>query len=81
MLNIQIIEKLIPKSDKILISFGKVYYEDRFFLILATIKIFDVDFIIVKLDGRRTEITQDFVEKINKEVKASFRKGLENKVN
>ena len=47
--NIQIIEELIPKSDKIFISFGKVNYEDRFCLILETKKIFDVDFIIVKL--------------------------------
>ena len=49
MINIQIIEELIPRSDKILISFGKVNYEDRFSLILKTKKIFDVEFIIVKL--------------------------------
>ena len=49
MVNIQIIEELIPRSDKIFDSFGKVNYEDRFCLILETKKIFDVDFIIVKL--------------------------------
>ena len=49
MVNIQIIEELIPRSDKIFISFGKVNYEDRFCLIFETKKIFDVDFIIVKL--------------------------------
>ena len=49
MVNIQIIEKLISRNDKIFISFGKVNYEDRFCLILETKKIFDVDFIIVKL--------------------------------
>ena len=49
MVNIQIVEELIPRSDKIFISFGKVNYEDRFCLILETKKIFDVDFIIVKL--------------------------------
>ena len=49
MVNIQIIEELIPRSDKIFIYFGKVNYEDRFCLILGTEKIFDVDFIIVKL--------------------------------
>ena len=49
MVNIQIIEELIPRSDKIFISFGKVNYEDRFCLILETKIIFDVDFIIVKL--------------------------------
>ena len=49
MVNIQIIEELIPKSDKIFISFGKVNYEDRFCLILETKKIFDVYFIIFKL--------------------------------
>ncbi len=48
MVNIQIIEELIPRSDKIFISFGKVNYEDRFWLILETKKN-DVDFIIVKL--------------------------------
>jgi len=50
LVNIQIIEKLIPRSDKIFISFGKVNYEDRFCLILENKKIFDVDFIIVKLN-------------------------------
>ena len=49
MVNIQIIEELIPRSDKIFISFGKVNYEDRFCLILETKKTFDVNFIIVKL--------------------------------
>ena len=49
MVNIQIIEELIPRSDKIFISFGKVKYADRFSLIFGTKKIFDVDFIIVKL--------------------------------
>ena len=49
MANIQIIEELIPRSDKIFISFGKVNYEDRFCLILETKKKIDVDFIIVKL--------------------------------
>ena len=49
MVNIQIIEELIPGSDKIFISFGKINYEDRFSLILETKKIFDVYFIIVKL--------------------------------
>ena len=49
MVNIQIIEELIPRSNKIFISFGKINYEDRFSLILETKKIFDVDFIIVKL--------------------------------
>ena len=49
MVNIQIIEELIPRSDKIFISFGKVNYEDRFCLILETKKKIDVDFIIVKL--------------------------------
>ena len=49
MVNIQIIEELIPRSDKIFISFGKVNYEDRFCLILETKKKNDVDFIIVKL--------------------------------
>jgi len=47
--NIQIIEELIPRNDKIFLSFGKVNHEDRFCLILGTKKIFDVDFIIVKL--------------------------------
>ena len=49
MVNIQIFEELIPRSDKIFFSFGKVNYEDRFCLILETKKIFDVDFFIVKL--------------------------------
>ena len=49
MVNIQIIEELIPRSDKIFISFGEVNYEDRLCLILETKKMFDVDFIIVKL--------------------------------
>ena len=40
---------------------------------------FLVDIDPVKLDGRRTEIAQDFVEKIDKEVKTSIRKGLGNK--
>ena len=49
MVNIQIIEELISKSDKIFISFKKLRYEDKLFLILETKKIFDVEFIIVKL--------------------------------
>jgi len=49
LVNIQVIEELIPRSDKVFISFGKVNYEDRFCLILEAKKIFDVDFIIVKL--------------------------------
>ena len=49
MVNIQIIEKLIPRSDKIFISFGKVNYEDRFCLIIETKKIINIDFIVVKL--------------------------------
>ena len=56
MVNIQIIEELIPKSDKIFISFGKVNYEDRFCLILETKKIFDVYFIIFKLLTEQNEI-------------------------
>ena len=40
---------------------------------------FTVDIDPVKLDGRRTEIAQDFVEKINKEVETSIRMGVENK--
>ena len=40
---------------------------------------FTVDIDPVKLDGRRTEIAQDFVEKIDKEVETSIRKGVENK--
>ena len=47
--NIQIIEELIPRSDKIFISFGKVNYEDRFCLIIETKKIINIDFIVVKL--------------------------------
>ena len=47
--NIQIIEELIPRDDKIFISFGKVNYEDRFCLILESKIIFDVDFTIIKL--------------------------------
>ena len=46
---IKIIEELIPRNDKIFISFGKVNYEDRFCLFIETKKILDVDFIIVKL--------------------------------
>ena len=34
-----------------------------------------------KLDERRSGIVQDFVEKINKEVGTSIRKGVENKGN
>jgi len=49
LVNIKIIRELIPRSNKIFISFGKVNYEDRFSLILKTKKIFDVEFIIVKL--------------------------------
>ena len=49
MRNIQIVEELIPRNDKIFISFGKVNYEDRCSLILQPKKIFDVEFIIVKL--------------------------------
>ena len=49
MVNIQIIEELISKSDKIFISFKKLRYEDKLFLILETKKIFDVDYFIVKL--------------------------------
>ena len=49
MINSQIFEELIPRSDKIFISFGKVNYEDRFCLILGTKKILDIDFLIVKL--------------------------------
>ena len=41
---------------------------------------FTVDIDPVKLDGRRTEIEQDFVEKIDKELETSIRKGVENKV-
>tara|TARA_B100000945_G_C20347828_1_gene580674 strand:- start:183 stop:707 length:525 start_codon:yes stop_codon:yes gene_type:complete len=47
--NIEIIEELIPKNDKIYLTFEKVDYEDRFSLIVKTKKIFDIDFIILKL--------------------------------
>ncbi len=47
--NIKIIEELLPKSDKIFLTFGKINYEDRFSLIIETKKIFDVDFFIFKL--------------------------------
>ena len=47
--NIQIIEELIPRNDKIFISFGKVNYEDRFCLIHETKKIINIDFTIAKL--------------------------------
>ena len=40
---------------------------------------FTVDIDPVKLDGRRTEIAQDFVENINKELETNIRKGVENK--
>ena len=40
---------------------------------------FTVDIDPVKLDGRKTEIAQDFVEKVDKEVETSIRKGVENK--
>ena len=40
---------------------------------------FSVDIDPDKLEVRRTEIAQDFVEKINKEVETSIRKGVENK--
>ena len=49
MVNIQIVEELIPRSDKIFISFRILNHEDRFCLILETKIILDVDFIIVKL--------------------------------
>ena len=39
---------------------------------------FSVDIDPDKLEGRRTEIAQDFVEKINKEVETSIRKRVEN---
>ena len=42
---------------------------------------FSVDIDPDKLEGRRTGIVQDFVEKINKEVETSIRKGVENKGN
>ena len=47
--NIKIIEELIPRNDKIFVSFGKVNYEDRFCLIHETKKIINIDFIIAKL--------------------------------
>ena len=40
---------------------------------------FTVDVDPVKLDGRRTEIAQDFVKKIDKEIETSIRKGIKNK--
>ena len=49
MANFQILEKLIPRSDKIFVSFGKVNYEDCFCLSFETKTIFDVDFIIFKI--------------------------------
>ena len=49
MANFQILEKLIPRSDKIFVSFGKVNYEDSFCLCLETNKTFDIDFIIFKI--------------------------------
>ena len=49
MINSQIFEELIPRSDKIFISFGKVNYEDCFCLSFETKTIFDVDFIIFKI--------------------------------
>ena len=42
---------------------------------------FSVDIDPDKLEGKRTGIVQDFVEKINKEVETSIRKGVENKEN
>ena len=42
---------------------------------------FTVDIDPDKLEGRRTGIVQDFVEKINKEVETSIRNGVENKGN
>jgi len=49
MRNSQIFEELIPRSDKIFISFGKVNYEDSFCLSIETKNLFDVDFIIFKI--------------------------------
>ena len=49
MANFQILEKLIPRSDKIFVSFGKVNYEDCFCLSFETKTIFDVNFIIFKI--------------------------------
>ena len=37
---------------------------------------FSVDIDPVKLDGRRTEIAKDFVEKIDKEIETNIRKGV-----
>ena len=37
---------------------------------------FSVDIDPVKLDGRRTEIEEDFVEQIDKEIETSIRKGV-----
>ena len=37
---------------------------------------FTVDIDLVKLDERRTEIAQDFVEQIDKEIETSIRKGV-----
>ena len=42
---------------------------------------FSVDIDPDKLEGRKTGIVKDFVEKINKEVETSIRKGVENKGN
>ena len=42
---------------------------------------FSVDIDPDKLEGRRSGIVQDFVEKINKEVETSIRNGVENKGN
>ena len=42
---------------------------------------FSVDIDPDKLEGKRTGIVQDFVEKINKEGETSIRKGVENKGN
>ncbi len=37
---------------------------------------FTVDIDPVKLEGKRTEIAKDFVEKVDKEIETSFRKGV-----
>ena len=42
---------------------------------------FSVDIDPDKLEGKRTGIVQDFVDKINKELETSIRKGAENKGN
>jgi len=47
--DIQIIEELIPRSDKIFTSFGKVNYEDNFCLIIKKKEIVDLDCVIKKL--------------------------------